>query len=117
MDLLDIVTYDWKESLDTAIIYGTFFGVFWQVWRIGRDNQKIAIIAVNADTNEERKLVTLPRKQVTRGEILGTLGLETGGKRYETHLFFWDEKFKKEIRVPLPDASFRLLRPSHEAAS
>lgn len=110
MDALASLIHDWKDIIDTLITYGTAVGVFWTVRKIRRDNQQISIIAVNADSKEERHITRLPRHQVTRGEVLGTLRLEAGGKQLDTHLFRWNEHFRDEVRVLLPGPSFAFLR-------
>ena len=74
-----------------------------------RNNQKITIIAVNAQTGESIEVARLPRFQMTRGEVLGIMRLQAGGDKLDTSCFKWDEKIPRKARFQFPPKSFALL--------
>ena len=104
----------WEGPLRAVTSYATFAGVVWTMIKVARSNQRVAIVAVNADTGTERLVATLPRHQVCRSEVLGLLRLEAGGSQLDNRCFRWDDKFRREVRAHLPQASFDLLRSPPE---
>ena len=96
-----------EHNIRIATTYATGLGVLWTVLKTGWNNQKITIIAVNAETGESMKVARIPRFQVTRGEVLGIMRLRAGGARLNTSCFEWNENIPRKARFAFPP---RLLR-------
>lgn len=83
-----------------AVLY-TAFGQW-------RGAQKVAIVASDGD---RKKIVSrLPRRAVTRAEVLGLVAQAAGGARLDFSGFDLDYDFGNEVVVPLTAADFEKLR-------
>jgi hypothetical protein len=101
--------YFTEANVRMVTTYGTFLAVLWTLIKTRWNNQKITIIAVNAQTGDCLEVAKLPRFQVTRGEVLGIMRLQAGGEQLNTSCFKWNDKIPKKARFSFPSDSYALL--------
>jgi hypothetical protein len=98
-----------EQNIRIATTYATFLGVSWTFLKTRWNNQKITIIAVNAETDESTEVARLPRFQVTRGEVLGIMRLQAGGAHLNTSCFEWNETIPREARFKFPPDTYAMI--------
>jgi hypothetical protein len=117
---MNILTSSWTEAWN-LIVWGngqlqniayyvtiiTFLGVMYNLFHVWKSRRPVKIIVVNAERPEERSVIgTIPRKMVTRAEVMGFVGKAAGGETLNFQQFKFDYNFRKQIEVILPTQSY-----------
>ena len=120
-------TESWKliawgnDKLRNVAYYATiitFLGVMYNLFSHWYSWRRVKIIVVNAGSPRERRVIgDLPRKSVTRAEVMGFVSQAAGGATLNFRKFKFDYDFRRKVEVMLPDESYRAVvdRPRVEA--
>ncbi len=105
-------------TFGTLLIVAGNWWMWWYSW------WPVTIIAVNDDSartpKENKEVGALPRRSVTRAEVMGFVGQAAGGETLVFKHFKFDYQFKNQILVSLPEPSYRAVTgagPSRGAAA
>ena len=109
------------SAIANLIQVGTVVVVALTYRSILHDRQRIGIVVECAD-GRRKKIGEIPRRLLTRGEIMGWVSMKTGSPRLDFTGFNPDFRFPgREVLVPLSAADFEFLdnprRPAAQAPS
>ena len=104
--LMDLLTSPAFGALANVIQVGTFLGVFWTIRVMRRDRELITIIARH-DDGREKEIGKIPRRVLTRAEIVGWISMKAGPARLDFTQFNPDYKFRsRKVIVDLTPEDF-----------
>ncbi len=96
-------------ALANAIQLFGFVGIAVTVWRMGRDRQMISIF-VESDDGRRKAIGEIPRRVLTRAEVMGWISMKAGRPSLDFTKFRPDYRFPgRQVVVPLTAADFDLL--------
>jgi len=107
--LIAFLTSPEFTALANAIQLLGFLGIAVTVWRMGRDRQTISIF-VESDDGRRKAICRIPRRVVTRAEVMGWISMKAGRPPLDFTRFNPDYRFSgRQVVVPLTAADFDLL--------